>query len=50
MSRAEVEKAYLEKNGFSARIVETDIQGETWLRVFVGGYAAAWFVRRQWND
>ena len=39
MSRAEVEKAYLEKNGFSARIVETDIQGERWLRVFVGGYA-----------
>jgi septal ring-binding cell division protein DamX len=39
MSRAEVEKAYLEENGFSARIVDTDIKGVKWLRVFVGGYA-----------
>lgn len=39
MSRAEVEKAYLEKNGFAARIVEVDIKGEKWLRIIVGEYA-----------
>ena len=39
MSRAEVEKAYLEKNGYAARIVEVDIKGERWLRILVGGYA-----------
>ena len=39
MSRAEVEKAYLEKNGFPARIVEVEIKGETWLRVLVGEFA-----------
>ena len=39
MSRAEAEKGYLERNGFSARIIEVDIKGEKWLRVFVGGYA-----------
>lgn len=39
MERAENEKAYLEKNGFAARIVEVDIGGEKWLRVFVGAYA-----------
>jgi cell division protein FtsN len=39
MSRAEVEKAYLEKNGFAARIVEVDIKGEKWLRILVGEYA-----------
>jgi septal ring-binding cell division protein DamX len=39
MSRAEVEKAYLEKNGFAARIVAVDIKGEHWLRVLAGGYA-----------
>ncbi|MDD4856777.1 MAG: SPOR domain-containing protein, partial [Candidatus Krumholzibacteria bacterium] len=39
MSRAEVEKAYLEKNGFPARIVEVEIKGEKWLRVLVGEYA-----------
>jgi len=39
MSRAEIEKAYLEKNGFAARIVEVDINGEHWLRILVGEYA-----------
>ena len=39
MSRAEVEKAYLEKNGFPARIVEVDIKGEKWLRILVGEFA-----------
>ena len=39
MSRAEVEKAYLEKNGFAARIVEVEIKGERWLRILVGEYA-----------
>jgi len=39
MSRAEVEKAYLEKNGFPARIVEVEIKGEKWLRVLVGEFA-----------
>jgi hypothetical protein len=38
-SRAEVEKAYLEKNGFPARIVEVDIKGEKWLRILVGEFA-----------
>ncbi len=38
MPRAEVEKAYLEKNGFPARIVEVDIKGEKWLRVLVGEF------------
>jgi cell division protein FtsN len=39
MSRAEVEKAYLGKNGFPARIVEVEIKGEKWLRVLVGEFA-----------
>ncbi|MFA4947653.1 MAG: SPOR domain-containing protein [Candidatus Krumholzibacteriia bacterium] len=39
MSRAEVEKAYLEKNGFPARIVEVKIKGANWLRVLVGEFA-----------
>jgi cell division protein FtsN len=39
MSRAEIEKAYLEQNGFPARIIEVDIRGEKWLRVLVGEYA-----------
>jgi septal ring-binding cell division protein DamX len=39
MSRAEVEKAYLEKNGFPARIVEVEIKGANWLRVLVGEFA-----------
>jgi len=39
MARAEVEKAYLEKNGFPARIIEVDIKGDAWLRVLVGEYA-----------
>ncbi|MGD1048682.1 MAG: SPOR domain-containing protein [Candidatus Krumholzibacteriaceae bacterium] len=39
MARAEVEKAYLEKNGFPARIIEVDIKGDKWLRVLVGEYA-----------
>jgi len=39
MSRAEVEKAYLAKNGFTARIVEVAIKGEKWLRILVGEYA-----------
>jgi Mrp family chromosome partitioning ATPase len=38
-SRAEVEKAYLVKNGFPARIVEVEIKGEKWLRVLVGEFA-----------
>lgn len=38
-ARAEVEKAYLEKNGFPARIIEVDIKGDKWLRVLVGEYA-----------
>jgi hypothetical protein len=38
-SRAEVELAYLEKNGFRARTIEVDIKGEKWLRVLVGEYA-----------
>ncbi|MCX5754304.1 MAG: SPOR domain-containing protein [Candidatus Krumholzibacteria bacterium] len=38
-SRADVEKAYLDKNGFPARIVEVDIKGEKWLRVLVGEFA-----------
>jgi cell division septation protein DedD len=41
MSRAEVEKAYLEKNGFPARIVEVQIKDERWLRVLVGEFATA---------
>ena len=39
MSRAEAEKAYLEKNGFPARIVEVEIKNEKWLRVLVGEFA-----------
>ena len=39
MSRAEVEKAYLGKNGFPARIVEVEIKGEKWLRILVGEFA-----------
>jgi cell division septation protein DedD len=39
MARAEVEKAYLEKNGFPARIVEVQIKDEKWLRVLVGEFA-----------
>ena len=39
MARAEVEKAYLQKNGFQARIIEVDIKGDKWLRVLVGEYA-----------
>lgn len=39
MSRAEVEKAYLDTNGFPARIVEVEIKGERWLRVLVGEFA-----------
>jgi septal ring-binding cell division protein DamX len=39
MSRAEVEKAYLAKNGFTARIVEVTIKDEKWLRILVGEYA-----------
>jgi septal ring-binding cell division protein DamX/Mrp family chromosome partitioning ATPase len=38
-SRAETEKAYLEANGYSARILEVTIKDEKWLRVFVGEYA-----------
>ena len=38
-ARAEVEKAYLDKNGFPARIIEVDIKGDKWLRVLVGEYA-----------
>jgi septal ring-binding cell division protein DamX len=37
--RAENEKAYLEKNGFAARIVEVEIKGVKWLRVIVGEFA-----------
>jgi cell division protein FtsN len=37
--RAENEKAYLEKNGFPARIVEVEIKGVKWLRVIVGEFA-----------
>jgi cell division septation protein DedD len=37
--RAEDEKAYLEKNGFPARIVEVEIKGVRWLRVIVGEFA-----------
>jgi cell division protein FtsN len=39
MSRAQNEKAYLEKNGFAARIVNVDIKGQAWLRVLAGEYA-----------
>jgi hypothetical protein len=39
MFRAEAEKKYLADNGFDARIVEVDIRGEKWLRVFAGSYA-----------
>jgi septal ring-binding cell division protein DamX len=39
MSRAEVEKAYIEKNGYSVKIVEVEIKGEKWLRVLVGDFA-----------
>jgi len=39
MSRAEIEKAYLDKNGFPARIVEVEIKGVKWLRVLVGDFA-----------
>jgi cell division septation protein DedD len=38
MSRAGDEKAYLEKSGFNVQIVEVTINGEHWLRVFVGPY------------
>ncbi len=37
--RAENEKTYLEKNGFSARIVEVEIKGVKWLRIIVGEFA-----------
>jgi len=39
MFRAETEKKYLDENGYQARIVEVEIKGEKWLRVFVGAYA-----------
>ncbi len=37
--RADNEKAYLDKSGFPARIVEVEIKGVKWLRVIVGEFA-----------
>ena len=37
--RAAVEADYLEQKGFDVAVRETDVQGQTWFRVFVGEYA-----------
>ena len=39
IARAGKEKEYLEKKGFTAKVVAIDIKGEEWFRIFVGDYA-----------
>ncbi len=38
MRRAGVETDYLEKEGYQARVLEVEINGEKWLRVYVGEF------------
>jgi cell division protein FtsN len=38
MSRAGSETDYLEKNGFDVAVIETEVKGQKWYRVYVGEY------------
>lgn len=38
INRAGMEAEYLEKNGFDARVIEFDVDGAKWFRVFAGAY------------